>query len=158
MPFISEPTKLTGVGYLTSFAAVTIMVKLARICFEHVSIVSRSASDSGFWDRHYRLVKTINDYTAIFQRYLTAKAVREDPLAFSLHLNLCATHINLHEAAIRKVEDQDLPKLVAAESRKCSAAAAFKILGAIRMNWPVQRSEVSFCFPVLYVMSASCPV
>jgi hypothetical protein len=158
MPFISEPTKLTGVGYLTSFAAVTIMVKLARICFEHVSIVSRSASDSGFWDRHYRLVKTINDYTAIFQRYLTAKAVREDPLAFSLHLNLCATHINLHEAAIRKVEDQDLPKLVAAESRKCSAAAAFKILGAIRMNWPVQRSEVSLCFPVLYVMSASCPV
>ncbi|KAJ6153420.1 hypothetical protein N7497_007739 [Penicillium chrysogenum] len=141
MPFISESTKLTGVGYLTSYAAVTIMVKLARLCFEHVSILSRSASDSGFWDRHYRLVKTINDYTAIFQRYLTAKAVREDPLAFSLHLNLCATHISLHEAAIRKVEEQDLPKLVAAESRKCSAAAAFKILGAIRMNWPVQRSE-----------------
>ncbi|KAB8250202.1 fungal-specific transcription factor domain-containing protein [Aspergillus flavus] len=141
MPFISDSTKLTGVGYLTSYAAVTIMVKLARLCFEHVSILPRSASDSGFWDRHYRLVKTINDYTAIFQRYLTAKAVREDPLAFSLHLNLCATHINLHEAAIRKVEEQDLPKLVAAESRKCSTAAAFKILGAIRMNWPVQRSE-----------------
>jgi hypothetical protein len=35
------------------------------------------------------------------------------------------------------------PKLVAAESRKCSAAAAFKILGAIRMNWPVQRSEAT---------------
>ncbi|KAK4861979.1 hypothetical protein LT330_003117 [Penicillium expansum] len=141
MPFISESTKLTGVGYLTSYAAVTIMVKLARLCFKHVSILSCSASDSGFWDRHYRLVKTINDYTAIFQRYLTAKAVREDPLAFSLHLNLCATHISFHEAAIRKVEEQDLPKLIAAESRKCSAAAAFKILGAIRMNWPVQRSE-----------------
>ncbi|KAL4739543.1 hypothetical protein BDV11DRAFT_215168 [Aspergillus similis] len=141
MPFISDPTKLAGVSYLTSYAAVTIMVKLARLCFEHVSILSRSVSDSGFWDRHYRLVKTVNDYTAIFQRYLTAKAVREDALAFSLHLNLCATHINLHEAAIRKVEEQDLPKLVAAESRKCSTAAAFKILGAIRMNWPVQRSE-----------------
>ncbi|KAG2416220.1 hypothetical protein HFD88_007413 [Aspergillus terreus] len=141
MPFIGDPTKLAGVSYLTSYAAVTIMVKLARLCFEHVNILSRSDSDSGFWDRHYRLVKTINDYTAIFQRYLTAKAVREDALAFSLHLNLCATHINLHEAAIRKVEEQDLPKLVAAESRKCSAAAAFKILGAIRMNWPMQRSE-----------------
>lgn len=143
MPFISDLTQLAGVSYLTSYAAVTIMVKLARLCFEHVSILSRSASDSGFWDRHYRLVKRINDYTAIFQRYLTAKAVREDALAFSLHLNLCAMHINLHEAAIRKVEEQDLPKLVTAESRKCSTAAAFKILGAIRMNWPVQRSEVS---------------
>ncbi|KAJ6172831.1 hypothetical protein N7470_001898 [Penicillium chermesinum] len=141
MPYISDLTQLAGVSYLTSYAAVTIMVKLARLCFEHVSILSRSDNDSGFWDRHYRLVKTINDYTAIFQRYLTAKAVREDALAFSLHLNLCATHINLHEAAIRKVEEQDLPKLVAAESRKCSTAAAFKILGAIRMNWPVQRSE-----------------
>lgn len=157
MPFISESTKLTSVGYLTSYAAVTIMVKLARLCFEHVSILSRSASDSGFWDRHYRLVKTVNDYTAIFQRYLTAKAVREDPLAFSLHLNLCATHISLHEAAIHKVEEQDLPKLVAAESRKCSAAAAFKILGAIRMNWPVQRLEVTI-FPSLHALMYPCPL
>ncbi|KAL5356461.1 hypothetical protein BJX96DRAFT_142846 [Aspergillus floccosus] len=141
MPFIIDPTKLAGASYLTSYAAVTIMVRLARLCFEHVSILSPSAGDSRFWDRHYRLVKMINDYTAIFQQYLTAKAVREDALAFSLHLNLCATHINLHEAAIRKVEEQDLPKLVVAESHKSSTAAAFKILGAIRMNWPVQRSE-----------------
>ncbi|CAI7658382.1 unnamed protein product [Penicillium glandicola] len=141
MPFLCEPAKLSGLKNLSSYAAVTIMVKLARLCYEHVGILSRGASDSGFWDRHYRLVKTINDYTAIFQGHLGAKAVREDPLAFSLHLNLCATHINLHEAAIRKVEEQELPKLVAAESRKCSTAAAFKILGAIRMNWPVHRSE-----------------
>ncbi|KAE8414836.1 hypothetical protein BDV36DRAFT_298672 [Aspergillus pseudocaelatus] len=55
-----------------------------------------------------------------------------------------ATRINLHEAAIRKIEEQDLPKPVAAESRKCSAGVALKILGAIRMNWPVQRSEATF--------------
>jgi hypothetical protein len=149
MPFIKDPVKLAGVSYQTFYAAVIIMVKLARVCFEHVSILSHSASDSGFWDRHYCLVKTINNYTAIFQRYLTAKTVREDPLAFSLHLNLCATHINLHEAAIRKVEEQDLPKLVAAESRKCSTAAASKILGAIHMNWPVQRSEVTLSPPFI---------
>jgi hypothetical protein len=142
MPFLCEPAKLSGISNLSSYAAVTIMVKLARLCYEHVGILSRGATDSGFWDRHYRLVKTINDYTATFQGHLGAKAVRECPLAFSLHLNLCATHIHLHEAAIRKVEEQELPKLVAAESRKCSTAAAFKILGAIRMNWPVQRSEV----------------
>jgi hypothetical protein len=142
MPFLSEPAKLFGLTQLSSYAAITIMVKLARLCFEHVDekVLTR---DSGFWDRHYQLVKMINDYTAIFRGQLSAKAVREDPLAFSLHLNLCATHISLHEAAIHKVQEQDLPKLVAAESRKSSVAAAFKILSVIRMNWPVQRSEVS---------------
>jgi hypothetical protein len=144
MPFLSEPAKLFGLTHLSSYAAVTIMVKLARLCFEHVD--DKKHSRDGFWDRHYHLVKMINDYTAIFRGHLTVNAVRNDPLAFSLHLNLCATHISLHEAAIRKVQDQDLPKLVAAESRKSSAAAAFKILSVIRMNWPVQRSEVS-AFP-----------
>ncbi|KAF7594314.1 hypothetical protein BBP40_009547, partial [Aspergillus hancockii] len=86
----------------------------------------------------------INDYTALFQEHLSAMAVREDPLAFSLHLNLCATHINFHEATIRKVEEQDLPKLISAESRKCSTSAALKVLSAIRLNWPVQRYEYDF--------------
>lgn len=156
MPYLNEPAKLSGLSNVSSYAAITIMVKLARLCCEHVDTLSSGpstiATDSGFWDRHYRLVKTIKDYTAIFQGNLAAKTVREDPLAFSLHLNLCATHIHLHEAAICKVEEQDLPKLVAAESRKSSTAAAVKILGAVRMDWPVQRSEVSVnivCTPPL---------
>lgn len=77
------------------------------------------------------------------QAHLSAKAVREDPLAFTLHINLCAVHMFLHEAAIGKVTEQDLPQLVAAESRKCSTAAAFKVLSAVRMNWPAQHSQVS---------------
>jgi hypothetical protein len=143
MPFICEPAKLSGLTNLSSYAAVIIMMKLARLCYKHVDILSRVVSDSGFWDRHYRLVKTINSDTFIFQRHLSARAVREDPLAFTLHLNLCATHIHLHEAIIRKVDEQELPKLVAAESRKCSTAAVFKILDVLRMNWPVHLSEVS---------------
>ncbi|KAL5044514.1 hypothetical protein BDW71DRAFT_215689 [Aspergillus fruticulosus] len=132
IPFISDPAKLAGVSYLTSYAAVTIMVKLTCLCFEHISILSCSVTNSSFWDCHYRLVKTINNYTAIFQHYLSIKAIWEDALVFSLHLNLCATYINLHEAAICKVE----------ESRKCSTTVVFKILGAIQMNWPVQQLEV----------------
>ncbi|KAL2831390.1 hypothetical protein BDW59DRAFT_182074 [Aspergillus cavernicola] len=141
MTFLCEPAKLSGLSNLSSYTAAPIMIKLVRLFYGHVGILSRGATDSGFWDRQYRLLKTINDYTAILQSYLAAKAVREDPLAFSLHLNLCATHIHLHQAAIRKVEEQEVPQLVAAESRKCSTTTAFKILSAIRINWPVQRSE-----------------
>ncbi|KAJ5486280.1 Acyl transferase/acyl hydrolase/lysophospholipase [Penicillium desertorum] len=135
---------------MSSYAVVTIMVKLARLCYKHVGIMSRGASDCGFWDGHYRLVKAINDYTTIFQGHLIAKAVRQDPLVFSLHLDLYATHINLHEAVIHEVEEQGLPKLVAAESRRCSTAAAFNIVGAIRhdhftlqatfIGWPISMS------------------
>jgi hypothetical protein len=142
MPFLCEPAKLSGLKNMSSYAVVTIMVKLARLCYKHVGIMSRGASDCGFWDGHYRLVKTINDYTTIFQGHLIAKAVRQDPLVFSLHLDLYATHINLHEAVIHEVEEQGLPKLVSAESRRCSTAAAFNIVGAIRVSWPVHRSEV----------------
>ncbi|KAM5442429.1 hypothetical protein MferCBS31731_002307 [Microsporum ferrugineum] len=145
IPFLGNPERLRAMIHLVSpFSAIVIMVKLARWSYKHVYILSIRPTDEGFWDRHYRLVKMISDYTAIFQDHLSAAAVREDPLAFSLHTNLCATHIYLHEAAIQKVEDQELPKLVAAESKKCSTAAALKILSAIRMNWPAQRSERDF--------------
>jgi hypothetical protein len=56
MPFLGEPAKLSGLTHLSSYAAVTIMVKLVRLCYEHVGILSHAASDSGFWVRHYRLV------------------------------------------------------------------------------------------------------
>lgn len=146
MPFLSEPDKLFGLTHLSSYASITIMVKFARLCFEHINTLSRNLNDYGFWDRHYQLVKMANDYTAIFEGHPSAIAIEEDPLAFTLHLNLYATHISLHEAAIWKVKEQGLPDYVAAESRKCITTAGFKILSAIRTNWPTQRSEVSLYF------------
>lgn len=142
MPFLSEALSLQGASQISSYAAIILMVRVARLCSSHVAITGTDAQGRGFWDRHYALVKRINDYTPLMQPHLSAKAVREDPLAFTLHINLCAVHMLLHEAAIGQVKEQELPKLVAAESRKCSTAAAFKLLSAVRMNWPMQRSEV----------------
>lgn len=144
MPFLSEASKLCGVSHISSYVAVVLMVRLARLCFDHVSLLTSDTHNKGFWDQHYALVKHIDDYTAIIRMHLSAQAVREDPLAFSLHMNLYAVHIFLHEAAIGQVDEQELPKLVGAESRKCSTDAAFKIASAIRMTWPTQRSEVRF--------------
>lgn len=143
MPFLDSASTLYEAPYISSYAAIMLMVNLARLCYEHVALPATDAQGGGFWDRHYALVKQIDDYTAIMAIHLSTKAVGEDPLAFSLHMNLCTVHMFLHEAAIRKVDEQQLPQLVAADSRKCSTAAAFKIASAIRMNWPIQRSEVS---------------
>lgn len=118
------------------------MVALARQCYEHVWVLAADARNKGFWDRHYALVKKIDNRTAILHMHLNAKAIGEDSVAFALHMNLCAIVVFLHEAAIDQVDKQELPKLIGAESRKRSAAAAFKISSAVRMNWPVQRSEV----------------
>ena len=143
MPLLSEASGLHGISQISSYTGIVLMVALSRLCYKHVSVLAPDAQEKGFWDRHYDLVKTVNDRTAMLHMHLNAKAVREDSVAFTLHINLCAVDIFLHEAAIDEVNRQELPKLVAAESRKRSAAAAFKISCAVRMNWPVQRSEVS---------------
>jgi len=142
MPLLSEASALYGISHISSYAGIVLMAALARLCFEHVWAHTADAQNKGFWDRHYALVKTINDRTAILHMHLNGKAVREDSVAFALHVNLCAVDIFLHEAAIDVVDKQELPKLVAAESRKRTTAAAFKISNAVRMNWPVHRSEV----------------
>lgn len=143
MPSLNEPDKLFGLSHISSYAAITIMVKFARLCFEHINALFSNPNYYAFWDRHYGLLKMANDYMTIFQRHPSVIAIEEDALSFTLHLNFYATHMSLHDAAIQKAKEQGLPDLVAAESHKCNMAAAFKILNGIRTNWPVQRSEVS---------------
>ena len=145
MPYLHDSPRTYNVAHISSYTAITLMVTLARLCHEHVSTAtSNDRKKSGFWDRHYSLVKSINDYTAIIRMHLTAKAVREDPTAFTLHINFCAVHILLHDAATARVKEQELQNLVAADSQKCSVAAAFKIANAIRIAWPAHRSEVRY--------------
>ncbi|CZT51338.1 uncharacterized protein RSE6_12468 [Rhynchosporium secalis] len=136
MPFLSETTTLQGIPHISNFAGIVLMISLARKTYEH----GRGQSE-GYWDRHYRLVRLLNERTSSLSIHLTAKTVQEDIVAFSLYLNLCAIEIYLHEAAIDEVMRENLPKLVADESRKRSGAAAFKIASAVRMNWPAFRSK-----------------
>lgn len=93
--------------------------------------------------------------TLIFQEHLGTTAIRDDPLSFSLYLNFYATHISLREGAIRKTKEQDLPEPVAAESRKCTATPAFKVLSGIRTSWPAQRSEVGVFRPFVRINLAN---
>lgn len=93
------------------------------------------------WDSHYDLVRISDERFAMLHMHLNAKSVREDPIAFSLYMNLRGTEIFFHEAAVKHVERQGFPLLVAAESQKRSMAAAYKVASTVRLNWPCQQVD-----------------
>lgn len=108
------------------------MVDLALRCFDH----GQQRAAPGFWDDYYTLVKKTDDLFAMLKRHLNATSIREDPVAFSLYLNLRATEIFSHESAITKSEEQGLPPLMVAETQRRATAAAFQICSAVGLNLP----------------------
>ena len=122
---------------LSSYAACVLIVELIIRCFEHAG----SSNSGGFWDRHYALLKTIGDYSSTLKSQLNTSSVQGDPVAFTVHMNICAIEIHFREAAINQVHRQGLPGALAAENQKLSAAAAYKISSAVRLTWPTEKAE-----------------
>lgn len=142
MPFFTEAMHTTNFLRLSSYAACVFMVELALQCFDHSRMAETNDGNKGFWDRHYSLVKNIEERNAIMSAYFSTSALTQDPIALSRHLNMCSLEIQLHEAAIREISRQALPPGMASESRTRSLAAAERIFGAVQLNWREQQSEV----------------
>lgn len=126
---------------ISSFAGCVMMVELALKCFAHERSSYATGQSSGFWDRHYALIKSFNERATAVKEHLNAKVVQEDPVAFSLHMNLCAIEIFFHETAIAEIHRQQFPQHISLESMQRSSSAALKVTSAIRLNWPARRSE-----------------
>ncbi|KAF5564998.1 hypothetical protein FNAPI_1883 [Fusarium napiforme] len=131
MPYLSD-IELEPSTEISSYAGCVLMVELALRCFEHGQ---KRTSDS-FWDGYCDLVKKTDVLFGMLKRHLNATSIREDPVAFSLYLNLRATEIFSHESAIARSEEQGLPPLMTAESQRRATAAAFQISTAVRLNLP----------------------
>ncbi|KAI1853878.1 hypothetical protein JX265_012563 [Neoarthrinium moseri] len=125
----------------SSYAGCVLMVQLALRCFDHGRQIENKTENRHFWDNHYSLLKDLDERFAMLKLHLSAKSIQNDPVSFSLYMNLRATEIFFHQAAIVRVEQQGLPILTAAESQKRSQAAAHKIASAVRLNWPGQQAE-----------------
>ncbi|OHE97150.1 hypothetical protein CORC01_07591 [Colletotrichum orchidophilum] len=117
---------------ISSYAGCVLMVDLALRCFDH----GQQRATPGFWDGYCALVKTTDELFSMLKRHLNATSIREDPVAFSLYLNLRATEIFSHESAITQSEEQGLPPLMTTESQRRATAAAFQISSAVRLNLP----------------------
>nr|D2E9X1.1 RecName: Full=Depudecin biosynthesis cluster-specific transcription activator DEP6; AltName: Full=Depudecin biosynthesis cluster protein 6 [Alternaria brassicicola]ACZ57549.1 predicted transcription factor [Alternaria brassicicola] len=117
---------------ITSYAGCVLMVELALRCFDN----GQKRDTPGFWDDYCALVKKTDDLFKTLKRHLNATSIREDPVAFSLYLNLRATEIFSHDSAITKNEEQGLPPLMVAESQRRATTAAFQICSAVGLNLP----------------------
>ncbi|KAJ2988787.1 hypothetical protein NUW58_g3794 [Xylaria curta] len=140
MPFLDDLTPESS-HEISSYAGCVLMVELAMKCFDHGRKIESGASTFGFWDTHYNLVHTVDERITMLQRHMNAKAIKEDPVAFGLYMNLRGTEIYFHEASILYVERTGHPRLVAAESQRRSLATAYKIATVVRLNWPDQQSK-----------------
>jgi hypothetical protein len=121
-------------------------VQLIIQCFEQAKLSDSDSQATGFWDHIYSLTKSLADRTALLQAQLTATSVKEDPVAFSVHMNICAIDIYLNEAAISQIHRQGLPAMMSKDHQKRSTSAALKISSALRLNWPADKSEDALFF------------
>ncbi|KAI0403609.1 hypothetical protein F4802DRAFT_288247 [Xylaria palmicola] len=140
MPFLGELIP-ESCPEISPYAGCVLMVEIAIRCFDHGRLIESGTPAFGFWDNHYNLVQAIDERIAMLHMHMNARAVKEDPVAFSMYMNLRGTEILFHEAAIVHIERTGHPRLVAADSQKRSTAAAFKIATAVRLNWPEQQPE-----------------
>ncbi|KAF9884964.1 hypothetical protein FE257_000874 [Aspergillus nanangensis] len=139
MPLLTNNLDLSSDSIVvTAYSSIVLMASLARRCMRHIE---QPDTGSGFWDHHYTLSEAINSYMASLHIYLSVKATRENPAAFSFLMNLCAVDLYLHEAAIDQAERQGLPPSIVTESRRRSTADALKITSTIRHNYPVLRVD-----------------
>ncbi|CVK91304.1 uncharacterized protein FMAN_09447 [Fusarium mangiferae] len=131
MPYLSD-IDLKPSTEISSYTGCVLMVELALRCFEH----GQKRTSESFWDGYCDLVKKTDVLFGMLKRHLNAASIREDPVAFSLYLNLRATEIFSHESAITRSEEQGLPLLMTAESQRRATAAAFQVSTAVRLNLP----------------------
>ncbi|VUC26382.1 unnamed protein product [Clonostachys rosea] len=143
MPYLGEvsATLPHSLPPISPYTGCILMVELTLQCFQHATLRQPPSEGGTFWDNHYRLIKEFSQRASLLKAHLDTNAVKTDPISFSLHMNLCAAEIYLHEAAMKEILLQQLPQSMASESKKCSTTAAFRIANAVRLNWSSRGSE-----------------
>lgn len=139
----------------SSFTGIVLACAVARRCQPHAELVSGQASTTptpqaplsssttgsagGFWDRHFALLTVLEDRTKLLVPHLTVRAVKTDPVAFSLYVYLCGIDISLQEVALAQVEREGFASAVAADSAQRSRSAAYRLAGIAWATSPRDR-------------------
>ncbi|KAH7253399.1 fungal-specific transcription factor domain-containing protein [Fusarium solani] len=131
MPFLRDMAKSDE--ELSSYAACVIMVDLAIRAYEHGELSQSQAQ--GYWDRHFAMVKLIQECSAKMGSNPSKEAAVHDPVSLSNQLNLGAIKIMVHETAVVKGRVNDLsPSMIAENERSCQVAAQ-TIADTVRAVW-----------------------
>ncbi|KAH9906348.1 hypothetical protein F4778DRAFT_725527 [Xylariomycetidae sp. FL2044] len=143
MPYITETNSITGSDLLSPLAGAVLVVSLVRKVLDHAKSRAqprRPESLSGFWDRHYNLVKSLDTLDALIKPLSTMRIMSCHPLAFDLHILFRGAEIHLWEVALNEGAKQGLPAAVSESSAKRLLNLAQKAATTIRSTWPQQLS------------------
>lgn len=154
MPPIKDAAGLSGTNMVSSFAGVVLMVSLHCRCRRHLEASRERDRTHGlsysFWSHHYELDEALTFFTTKIVGHIDQRARLDDPLALCLFMNVCAVNICLHEVAVAKADEGNLPATVAVESRNRCEAAAKEIVSGVRLSRQLDSSKVGCTFA--YIM------
>jgi hypothetical protein len=164
---LQQVFELTETAPLSSFAADTVMICLYQRYYKHIRS-SYNETSHGFWETHYAIAKAIEHCrTTLLAPHMNGNS-GDDPMAIGLRMNLNTLKINLHEAALFKIEKDQLPENLATDANSNCVSAVTDIVKAVQVGvqltgnkmvtfrqldrffvWPITTS-IQVCFRMLY--------
>ena len=145
---LADAMTADGAASLSSFAAIAVLASLFGRTLTHLH---RSESgdrpedydDGEFWKRHRKLDSMLSNTMIYLPDHLRAPNGSKDPNIAFLNMNIQASVICLHQAAILKAEKHNLDfKLIKASVDRCYTAAE-EIVNVMRLTSHISVSCVS---------------
>ncbi|KAI9851449.1 MAG: hypothetical protein M1838_003638 [Thelocarpon superellum] len=153
---LKQAMTASGATSLSSFAAVVLMASLFGLNLIHLHRPDPNDNEDDlngeFWRRHRRMDAILANTTLSLPNHLKLPAGINDTNIVFLNMNIHASTICLHQAAIFKANKNRLPGSVSTESKVRCVAAAAEIASTMRtvshLDLSAMNPFISFC---LYV-------
>jgi len=118
---------------LSSFDGIVIMVYLYKRCTNHIKS-SLNQKSHNFWETHYGINKAINlCRTSLLVEHLNGNS-SNDPVSLALRMSMDTVEIMLHDHALLKVQEDELPSVLATDAISKFTLAVTDIVDSLHMG------------------------
>ena len=149
-PTVSFQDALTpeGVSTLTSFGGVVLSACLFGHNFQHLHQSGpeerpENLANGEFWKRHRKMDNILSSTFMFLPDHLRLPSGIRDMNVVFLHMNIHASSICLHQAAVATAEKHNISQSFVAQSRARSLMAAEEIANTMRLITHLDASDVS---------------
>jgi hypothetical protein len=143
-----EALTAEGVAQITSFGGVVLSACLFGHNFEHLHTRGpeerpENLANGEFWKRHRRMDNVLSNTFMFLPDHLRLPAGLRDMNVVFLHMNIHASSICLHQAAVTTAEKHKISQSFIKQSRARSLMAAEEIVNNMRLISHFDASSVS---------------
>jgi hypothetical protein len=139
-----------GAGRVSPYAAVVLMACLFGHNWLHLHRPSPNDNpenlEGGFWKRHRKMDNVLSNTLMFLPARLKLPAGLHDPLIVYVNMNIHASTICLHQAAILKAEKHGLDERIIRQSQTRCRVAAQEIVTIMRLISHFDVAEVRESF------------